>query len=209
TYGDPTLRGGALELRYVSTAEDVRVGDLLTTSGIDGVYPPGLPVARVLSVERPADASFARILCQPLAHLSGVTQVMVLAPVEQPSSIPPDMIGPHLSPQAQLPNEVSASAAVVAASAAVSATAAASATAAPVSSAPPRASVSATSVVGVTRTVREHSPRARVHLAPNVSRASASSRASTSANPGVSPNLNSANSSPPALDASADTGDSP
>ena len=84
-YGNPTLRGGVLELRYVSTTDDVQVGDLLTTSGIDGVYPPGLPVARVLSMDRQADTSFARILCQPLAHLSGVTQVMVLQPVEKPS----------------------------------------------------------------------------------------------------------------------------
>jgi rod shape-determining protein MreC len=80
-YGDPVSRGGVLELRYASATEDVQAGDLLTTSGIDGVYPPGLPVARVLSVERQADSSFARVLCQPLARLSGVTWVMVLAPV--------------------------------------------------------------------------------------------------------------------------------
>ena len=80
-YGDPSPHGGTLELRYMSATEDVKEGDLLTTSGVDGVYPPGLPVARVLSVDRRSDTSFARIQCQPLARLQGVTHVMVLAPV--------------------------------------------------------------------------------------------------------------------------------
>ena len=85
-YGDPTPQRGLMELRYMAVTEDVREGDLLTTSGVDGVYPPGLPVARVVNVERRSDSSFARIQCQPLAQLQGVTHVMVLAPVERPSA---------------------------------------------------------------------------------------------------------------------------
>jgi len=56
----------------------VQVGDLLTTSGIDGVYPPGLPVARVASVERRVDASFARVGLQTVAALDGVRHVLLL-----------------------------------------------------------------------------------------------------------------------------------
>jgi len=115
-YGDPVTRGGVLELRYVSATEDVQPGDLLTTSGIDGVYPPGLAVARVLSVERQADSSFARILCQPLAHLSGVTWVMVLAPMATPPGVD--------ATSAQLPPLAQASDAALAASVAVPASAA-------------------------------------------------------------------------------------
>ena len=80
-YGDPSPHGGMMELRYVSVTEDVKEGDLLTTSGVDGVYPPGLPVARVASVDRRSDTSFARIQLQPLARLQGVTHVMVLTPL--------------------------------------------------------------------------------------------------------------------------------
>lgn len=45
-FGDPT-HGGELELRFMAGNADVQAGDLLTTSGVDGIYPAGLPVARV------------------------------------------------------------------------------------------------------------------------------------------------------------------
>ncbi len=80
-FGDPAMRANALELRFMAVNADVQTGDLLTTSGVDGVYPPGLPVARVEKVERRVDSAFARITCLPLALVSGVGHVMVLKPV--------------------------------------------------------------------------------------------------------------------------------
>jgi rod shape-determining protein MreC len=80
-FGDPVLRASALELRYMAANADVQVGDLLTTSGVDGVYPPGLPVARVQKIERRVDSAFARISCAPLALVAGVSHVMVLKPL--------------------------------------------------------------------------------------------------------------------------------
>lgn len=77
-FGDTSTHADALELRYMAANADVAVGDLLTTSGVDGVYPPGLPVARVEKVERRVDAVFARIYCVPLALVSGAEHVMVL-----------------------------------------------------------------------------------------------------------------------------------
>jgi rod shape-determining protein MreC len=67
-----------LELRYMATNADIQEGDLLTTSGIDGVFPPGLPVARVSKIERRSESIFARILCQPVARTEGVRNVMVI-----------------------------------------------------------------------------------------------------------------------------------
>ncbi len=86
-YGVPTPHGGQLELRYMSVTEDVREDDLLTTSGVDGVYPAGLPVARVTSVDRRTDSTFARIHAAPLARMQGVLHVMVLTPVGQPEAL--------------------------------------------------------------------------------------------------------------------------
>ena len=80
-FGDPGIQAGALELRFMATNADVQAGDLLTTSGVDGVYPPGLPVARVDKVERRVESTFARIYCIPQALVEGASHVMVLEPV--------------------------------------------------------------------------------------------------------------------------------
>ena len=80
-FGDPVTHGGVLELRFMAGNADVQPGDVLTTSGIDGVYPPGLPVARVERVERRADSGFAKIYCTPQALVAGPRHVMVLTPV--------------------------------------------------------------------------------------------------------------------------------
>jgi rod shape-determining protein MreC len=80
-FGDPTAHANALELRFMASNADVQVGDVLTTSGVDGVYPSGLPVARVDKVERRVDTAFAHIYCTPLAGVDGALHVMVLQPI--------------------------------------------------------------------------------------------------------------------------------
>jgi rod shape-determining protein MreC len=76
------LPGGAgMELRFVAANADVQVGDVLTTSGVDAVYPPGVPAAKVASVDRRADAGFARILLSLVAAPDGVRHVLVLEPL--------------------------------------------------------------------------------------------------------------------------------
>jgi rod shape-determining protein MreC len=78
-YGDAgRFSSGGLELRYMAANADVQAGDLLTTSGVDGVYPPGIPVAKVAKVERRPDSAFARIVCYPQAKVDGARHVMVL-----------------------------------------------------------------------------------------------------------------------------------
>jgi rod shape-determining protein MreC len=71
---------GGMELRFVAGNADVQVGDLLSTSGLDGVYAPGLAVGRVVQVDRRAESGFARILVAPAAALDGVRFVLVLEP---------------------------------------------------------------------------------------------------------------------------------
>jgi rod shape-determining protein MreC len=70
-----------MELRFASANADVKPGDLLQTSGVDGVYPPGLPVATVLTVERRVESGFARIALVPSASPDGVRHVLVLEPL--------------------------------------------------------------------------------------------------------------------------------
>ncbi len=83
-YGDSSAtRAGGLELRFMPSNADVQEGDLLTTSGVDGLYPSGLPVAKVVSVDRKADSAFTRIYCEPIGKVQGVRHVMVLQPLDR------------------------------------------------------------------------------------------------------------------------------
>lgn len=74
------MSNGQLELKYIPSNADVQVGDMLVTSGLDGIYLPGFPVARVAHVERDSAYAFARIIGTPLAAVESHTTVMVLAP---------------------------------------------------------------------------------------------------------------------------------
>lgn len=69
---------GAMELKYLPANADVQAGDILVTSGLDGIYLPGLPVARVTSIDRDNSFSFARIECVPLAGVERHGQVLLL-----------------------------------------------------------------------------------------------------------------------------------
>ena len=76
------LGNGQLELRFMPANADVQNGDVLVTSGLDGVFLAGFPVAKVVRIERDASYSFARIYCVPIASVESFGQVMVLDPRE-------------------------------------------------------------------------------------------------------------------------------
>jgi rod shape-determining protein MreC len=80
-FGDASAYSGGLELRFMAANADLQEGDTLTTSGVDGVYPPGLPVGKIDRIERRADSAFARIHCLPAAQVSAARYVLVLTPV--------------------------------------------------------------------------------------------------------------------------------
>ena len=86
-YGDPSAGGSGLELRFMGSNAEVQTGDLLTTSGVDGVYPAGLPVAKISRIERRVESTFAKIYCTPQAQVAASRHVMVVTPGS--SRIPP------------------------------------------------------------------------------------------------------------------------
>ena len=71
-------QSGLLDLRFMAPNADILVGDVLVTSGLDGVYPAGLAVARVVQVESNASGAFGRVVCQPLAGIEHNTQLLIL-----------------------------------------------------------------------------------------------------------------------------------
>jgi rod shape-determining protein MreC len=73
-----TGRSSALELPYVPQNYDVKVGDLLVTSGLGQVFPYGLPVARVTKVEKDPAQPLAQIMAAPLAHVEADREVLFI-----------------------------------------------------------------------------------------------------------------------------------
>ena len=70
---------GMVELRFLSANAEIQNGDRLVTSGIDGTYPAGLPVASVVRIERDAEHTFARVLCKPAAGVERGRYVLILS----------------------------------------------------------------------------------------------------------------------------------
>ena len=93
-YGDPLAGGDGMELRFMGSNADVQEGDLLTTSGIDGIYPPGLPVARVSRIEHRAESAFSKIYCVPQALTTGARHVIVVEPIASDLKLRPEAAAP-------------------------------------------------------------------------------------------------------------------
>ncbi|TXJ00181.1 MAG: rod shape-determining protein MreC, partial [Aquabacterium sp.] len=84
-YGLP--QSGGMELRFMAGNADVQAGDELQTSGLDGIYPAGVSVAKGVRVDRRADSAFARITLQPLAQPDSSRHVLLLQPLS--AGLPP------------------------------------------------------------------------------------------------------------------------
>lgn len=72
-------RDTTIDLPYLPANVDIRKGDKLVTSGIDGIYPTGLAVAEVTSVSSNANSPFAHIVCKPVAGIENQRQVLLLS----------------------------------------------------------------------------------------------------------------------------------
>ncbi len=70
--------GNSLDIPYLPTNVDIQIGDKLVTSGIDGIYPPGLAVATVSKIEQGPSSPFAKIISTPIALVSHNLQLLIL-----------------------------------------------------------------------------------------------------------------------------------
>lgn len=79
-------KSNTIDLPFLPTSVDIKMGDKLVTSGIDGVYPAGLAVAKVTEVRQSPDSPFAKIISMPIAGVNNHLQVLILSmptPAEQ------------------------------------------------------------------------------------------------------------------------------
>jgi rod shape-determining protein MreC len=70
--------GNTLDIPYLPTNVDIKIGDQLVTSGIDGIYPSGLAVATVTKIEQDPESPFAKIISTPTAQVSHHLQLLIL-----------------------------------------------------------------------------------------------------------------------------------
>jgi len=71
-------RNQLLQLRYLPVASDLEVGDILLTSGVDGIYPPGFAVAVISKIERNLDQNSSNVFCSPIAEINRHLQALAL-----------------------------------------------------------------------------------------------------------------------------------
>jgi rod shape-determining protein MreC len=76
-----------LSLSHIPNNSDVRVGDLVVTSGLGGRFPAGYPVGRVISVERDRGQAFAHVTVKPSAHLERNREVLLVWSSNEPDTV--------------------------------------------------------------------------------------------------------------------------
>ncbi len=81
--------GQKLEVNFVQRDAKVKPGEIIITSGLDGKYPKGIPVARVLRVAPSDYTQFMAIKAEPLVDLQHLEEVLLLEPTGAPR--PPDL----------------------------------------------------------------------------------------------------------------------
>ncbi len=79
--------GNEVSLRYFPVDADLQKDDVLVTSGLDSVYPVGVPVAKVTAVQRASGTPYYRTTVLPLATVNSSKYVLVLPQTELPPSI--------------------------------------------------------------------------------------------------------------------------
>ena len=89
---------GLVEMRYVSGLEEVNVGDYVTTTGQDGIYPSGLNVGEVVEVKKGSATIPHVIRIKPSARLNALQEVIVLK-YKPPQRIAPDQALPNVKKQ--------------------------------------------------------------------------------------------------------------
>lgn len=83
-----------LSLRYMPVSSDIQEGDVLVTSGIDGTYPAGIPVAKVTKIERDPAYPFARVICLPVAGVDKYRHLLILSELPKLPERPPEQATP-------------------------------------------------------------------------------------------------------------------
>ncbi len=84
-----------LELQHIVSTTDIRIGDLITTSGLDGRYPPNYPVAKVTSIRDTTGEAFVKVEAKPLIDLNAIQEILLIRADDEPLSRAAENITKH------------------------------------------------------------------------------------------------------------------
>ncbi len=104
-----------LSLPFVARNADIKVGDLLVSSGLGGRFPAGYPVARVSEVRGDSGEAFLDVSARPEAELDRVREVLLVAPQPAPATAPAGLPADAAPPTPSAPSRPAATAPGVAA----------------------------------------------------------------------------------------------
>jgi rod shape-determining protein MreC len=86
----------ALRLKYVARHSPLSKGEIVVTSGLGGIFPKGIPVARITEIEQTTQSLFQEVKAQPLVNTQGLEEVLLLRQSKEPK--PEDLAPAHSSP---------------------------------------------------------------------------------------------------------------
>jgi rod shape-determining protein MreC len=86
---------GRCGLKFVKRTEDLQVGDLVLSSGLDGIFPRGLPVGRIVAVDKQGQGLFQYAQVEPAVDVDELEEVLVTLGAVVPEA-PPPLVGPDL-----------------------------------------------------------------------------------------------------------------
>ena len=86
----------ALSLKYVARHSPLSKGEIVVTSGLGGIFPKGIPVARITEIEQTTQSLFQEVKAQPLVNTQGLEEVLLLRQSKEPK--PEDLAPAHSSP---------------------------------------------------------------------------------------------------------------
>lgn len=82
--------GGVMELKFTASSAEMQIGDILLTSGIDGVFPPGVMTGVVHQIDRNPGSPFPRVLVKPAGGIDRSRIVLIVGPELSANGSPED-----------------------------------------------------------------------------------------------------------------------
>jgi rod shape-determining protein MreC len=94
------------QLNFIPKSSEIKIGDLIESSGLGGHFPAGYPVAKIINIETFGDNPYYNITAKPLAQLHQTRKVLILSESTKPSKPVPSVLKPSTENASETPTHV-------------------------------------------------------------------------------------------------------